>query len=163
MNQRWGNSAEFAGEIGPILWHVSWYLAANRDRLSQDETSGGHLRRRVVQTIEDTMSTSPEGRLSAPIIVIEKRALIRETLARRLSEELGCAVVSFPDIDSWRKASSSPGAQFILVSAWENDHEAICALGVSESRATVIVLSDTTDLDDVVRSLKHAASVRPVN
>ena len=42
MNQRWDNSAEFAGEISPIPWHVSWYLAANRDRLSQDETSGGN-------------------------------------------------------------------------------------------------------------------------
>ena len=109
------------------------------------------------------LPTSPEGGLSAAIIVIEKRALIRETLARRLSEELSCAIVSFPDIDSWRKASSSPGAQFILVSAWENDQEAIHALGVSESRATVILLSDTTDFDDVVRSLRHAASAGPVN
>jgi DNA-binding NarL/FixJ family response regulator len=106
---------------------------------------------------------SPEGRLSAPIIVIEKRVLMREALARRLSEELGCAVVSFPDIDSWRKASSSPGAQFILVSAWEKDHEAIHALRVSESHATVILLSDTTDLNEVVHTLKHAASASPIN
>jgi len=105
----------------------------------------------------------PEGRLSAPIIVIEKRALIRETLTRRLSDELGCLVVSFPEIDSWRKASLSPGVQFILVSAWENDNEAIHALRVSESRATVIVLSDITDLDEVVRSLKHVASAGPIN
>ena len=105
---------------------------------------------------------SPEVRLSEPIIVIEKRALIRETLARRLGKEFGCAVVSFSDIDSWRKASSSSGAQFILVSAAENDHDAIHALGVSESRPTVILLSETIDIDDVVRSLKHAASAGPL-
>ena len=109
------------------------------------------------------LPSSPEVRLSAPIIVIEKRALIRETLTHRLSKELGCAVVSFPDIGSWRKTSSSPGVQFILVSAWENDHEAIHALGVSESPATVILVSDTTDLDDLVHSLKHAASAGPLN
>jgi DNA-binding NtrC family response regulator len=110
------------------------------------------------------LAPSAEGRPSAPIIVIEKRVLIREALARRLSEELGCAVVSFPDIDSWRKASSSPGAQFILVSAWENDHAAIHGLRVSESRATIILLSDTTDLYEVVHTLKHAAaSASPID
>ena len=105
-----------------------------------------------------TLAASPEAAHSAPIIVIEKRALIRETLARRLSEELGGPVASFPDIDIWRKASSRPNAQFILISEWANDHEGIHALGVSEIGATVILLSDTTDLDDVVRSLKRAAS-----
>jgi DNA-binding NarL/FixJ family response regulator len=100
---------------------------------------------------------SPEGRLSAPIIVIEKRVLVRESLVHRLREELGGAVVSFPDIESWRKASPRPSALFILVSAGENDHEAIHALRVSESRATVILLSDTTDLDEVVHTLKHPA------
>jgi DNA-binding NtrC family response regulator len=99
----------------------------------------------------------PEGNHSAPIIVIEKRALIRESLARRLGEEFGCPVVSFPDIDSWQKASSGSGAQFILVSARESDHEALHALGASEIGANVMVLPDTTHLDDIVRSLKRGA------
>lgn len=104
------------------------------------------------------LPTAPGAPFSASIVVIEKRALVREMLERRLREELGCAVASFSDIDGWRKGSPSAGAQFVLVSAGGNDREAIHALGGSESRATVIPLSDTTDLDDVVRSLKHAAS-----
>jgi len=100
---------------------------------------------------------------SAPIIVIEKRVLIREALARRLSEELGCPVFSFPDIDSWQKTSSGSGAQFILVSARESDHEALHALGASEIGANVMVLPDTTHLDDIVRSLKRGAFAGPTN
>jgi hypothetical protein len=106
---------------------------------------------------------SSDGSPSAPIIVIEKRALIGESLARRLSDELGCPVVWFPDIDSWQKASSDFGAQFILVSARGNDQEALHALGASEIGASVMVLPDTTDLDDIVRGLKHAAFAGPAN
>jgi len=106
---------------------------------------------------------SPEGSRSAPIIVIEKRALIRESLARRLSNELGCPVVSFPDIDSWRKASPGSGAQFILVSARESDHEALHALAASEIGANVMILSDTTDFDDIVLSLKSGTLTGPAN
>ena len=112
---------------------------------------------------QHSLRPSPEGSHSAPIIVIEKRALIRESLARRLSEELGCPVVSFPDIDSWQKASSGSGAQFILVSARESDHEALHALGASEIGANVMILPDTTHLDDIVRSLKRGAFVGPAN
>ncbi len=106
---------------------------------------------------------SPKGNHSAPIIVIEKRALIRKSLALCLGKEFGCPVVSFPDIDSWQKASSGSGTQFILVSARESDHEALHALGASEAGANVMVLSDTTDLDDIVRSLRRGAFMGPTN
>jgi DNA-binding NarL/FixJ family response regulator len=110
-----------------------------------------------------TLLPSPEGNLSAPIIVIEKRALIRESLALCLRKEFGCPVFSFPDIDSWQKASSGPGAQLILVSARESDHEALHALGASEIGANVMVLPDTTHLDDIVRSLELGAFAGPTN
>jgi DNA-binding NarL/FixJ family response regulator len=100
---------------------------------------------------------SPEGNHSAPIIVIEKRALIRESLALCLSKEFGCPVFSFSDIGGWQKASSGSGAQFILVSARESDHEALHALGASEIGANVMILPETTHLDDIVRGLKHGA------
>jgi DNA-binding NtrC family response regulator len=106
---------------------------------------------------------SPEGNHSAPIIVIEKRALIRESLALCLSKEFGCPVFSFPDIDSWQKASSGSGAQFILVSARESDHKALHALGASEIGANVMVLPDATHFDDIVRSLKRGAFAEPTN
>ena len=106
---------------------------------------------------------SPEGNHSAPIIVIEKHALIRESLALCLNKEFGCPVFSFPDIDSWQRASSGFGAQFILVSARESDQEALHALGASEIGANVMVLPDSTHLDDIVRGLKHAAFAGPAN
>jgi hypothetical protein len=106
---------------------------------------------------------SPEGNHSAPIIVIEKRALIRESLSLCLRKEFGCPVFAFPDIDSWRKALSGSAAQFILVNARESDQDALHALGASEMGANVMVLPDTTHLDDIVRSLKHAAFAGPAN
>ena len=110
-----------------------------------------------------SLQPSSEGGNSAPIIVIEKRALIRESLARRLGEEFGCPVVSFPDIASWQKDSSGSGAQFILVNARENEHEALHALGASEIGANIMVLSDSTHVDDIVRSLKRGAFMGPGN
>ena len=106
---------------------------------------------------------SPIGDHTAPIIVIEKRALVRESLALCLHKEFGCPVFSFPDIDSWRKASSGSGAQFILISARESDHEALNALAASETGADVMVLSDTPHFDDIVRSLKRKAFAGPAN
>jgi hypothetical protein len=110
-----------------------------------------------------SLPPSSEGGRSAPIILIEKRALIRESLARRLGEELGCAVDSFPNIDSWRKASSGVGAQFILVAEREKEHEALHAPGGSETAAALIVLSDTTDFDDILRGLKRGVFTGPAN
>lgn len=110
-----------------------------------------------------SLQPSSEGGNSAPIIVIEKRALIRESLARRLGEEFGCPVVSFPDIASWQKDSSGSGTQFILVNARENEHEALHALGASEIGANIMVLSDSTHVDDIVRSLKRGAFMGPGN
>jgi hypothetical protein len=106
---------------------------------------------------------SPEGNHSAPIIVIEKRALIGESLALCLSKEFGRPVFSFPDIDSWRNASPGSGAQFILVSARDSDQEAVHALGASEIGANIMVLPDATHLDDIVRSLKREAFAGPTN
>jgi DNA-binding response OmpR family regulator len=105
----------------------------------------------------------PEGSHSAPIIVIEKRALIGESLALFLSKEFGCPVFSFPDIDSWRKASSGSGTQFVLASARGSDHEALHALGASEIGANVMVLPDATQLDDIVRGLERGAFAGPAN
>lgn len=106
---------------------------------------------------------SSEGGHSTPIIVIEKRALIRESLARRLREELGCPVDSFPDVDSWRKDSSSADARFILVAEREYERNAPQALGGAETGATLIVLSDSTDFDDILRGLKGGVSTGPSN
>ena len=106
---------------------------------------------------------SLEGNHSPPIIVIKKRALIREFLARCLREEFSCPVFSFPDVDSWQKASPSSGAQFILVGARESDHEALHALGASKIGANVVVLPDTIHLDDIVRGLRHGAFAGPAN
>jgi hypothetical protein len=82
--------------------------------------------------------------------------MIRESLALCLTKEFGCPVFSFPDIDSWQKSSPASGAQFVLVSARESDHEALHTLGVSDG-ANVMVLPDSTRLDDIVRSLKRGA------
>jgi hypothetical protein len=118
---------------------------------------------RLIKMKQRALLPSPEGNHSAPIIVIEKRALIRESLALCLRKEFSCPVFSFPDVDSWLKASSGSGAQLILVSARESDHEALHALGASEIGANVMVLPDATHFDDIVGSLKRGAFAGPAN
>ena len=100
---------------------------------------------------------------SAVIVIIERRTLIRECLARCVSDEFECSVASFPDVESWQKISSDFRASLIVVSiigrstTLEDEHtdEVIRQLSLSETGAPIIVLSDAEDIDSVTDSLKH--------
>jgi DNA-binding NarL/FixJ family response regulator len=99
----------------------------------------------------------------ATIAIIERRALIRECLARSISDELGCSVVSFPDVESWQKVSSDFRISLIVVSIIgssttlkdEPIDEVIRQLSQSENNTPIVVLSDTDDINHVTDNLRH--------
>jgi len=99
----------------------------------------------------------------AVIVLIERRALIRECLARCIGDEFGCDVAAFPDVESWQKISSDLGASLIVVSivggsnTLEDGHsdDVIRQVSLSETSAPIIVLSDAEDIDYVTDSLRH--------
>ena len=99
----------------------------------------------------------------AVIVIIERRALIRECLARCIGDEFGCDVAAFPDVESWQKISSDLGASLIVVSivggsnTLEDGHsdDVIRQVSLSETSAPIIVLSDAEDIDYVTDSLRH--------
>ncbi len=104
----------------------------------------------------------PEDVLPAHIVVIETRPLIGECLARCVSAEFGCPVVSFPDVESWQKASSDARTALIILDVSERSedqhvHEAICELQKLGNGAPVVVFSDAEDIDHVRNSLRSGA------
>jgi DNA-binding NarL/FixJ family response regulator len=109
------------------------------------------------------MAPASKRDISGTIVVIEKRALIRECLARCISVDFGCPVVTFPDIESWQEASSQIHASLIIVStvgapdASRKRQETTRLVGLLESHAPVVVLSDAEDIDQIADSLKWGA------
>jgi len=99
----------------------------------------------------------------AVIVIIERRALIRECLARCIGDEFGCDVAAFPDVESWQKISSDLGASLIVVSIIGGSNtledgdsdDVIRQVSLSETGAPIIVLSDAEDIDYVTDSLRH--------
>ena len=59
------------------------------------------------------------------VILIERCALIRDCLGRCIGDDLGYGVVSFPDIDSWKKASPEHQPSLIVFCAKENDFDGL--------------------------------------
>ena len=91
------------------------------------------------------------------VIVIERCALIRECLARCIGDGLGYGAVSFPDIDSWKKASPEHEPSLIVVCARENDFEGLRGFGPLDSEIPVIVISDATNIGRI-RDLLQAGA-----
>ena len=116
-----------------------------------------------IEAISNPFTEINKNAAPAVIVIIERRALIRECLARCIGDEFGCDVAAFPDVESWQKISSDLGASLIVVSivggsnTLEDGHndDVIRQVSLSETGAPIIVLSDAEDIDYVTDSLRH--------
>ena len=116
-----------------------------------------------IEAISNPFTEINKNAAPAVIVLIERRALIRECLARCIGDEFGCDVAAFPDVESWQKISSDLGASLIVVSivggsnTLEDGHsdDVIRQVSLSETGAPIIVLSDAEDIDYVTDSLRH--------
>jgi DNA-binding NarL/FixJ family response regulator len=99
------------------------------------------------------------------IAIVEKRTLFRECIARCLKEDLGCAVVTFSNFESWRDAFNDihPSMIVIGISGAPGDHrdehfqETIRQFTQAGKGPPVVVLSDTSEFDHIAASLKAGA------
>ncbi len=108
----------------------------------------------------------PKGSLSEAIVIIEKRTLVRECLAYCIGNNFSCPIVTFPDIKSWRKASSNIRASLVILSIdnisdgserWRRNDEVLSQVRCPEDDTPVVVLSDSESVEDVIGSLEHGA------
>jgi DNA-binding NarL/FixJ family response regulator len=86
------------------------------------------------------------------VVLIEKRTLLRECLARNISTGLSCAVVSFDNIGSWQ-ASVDIRASLIIFSGEGYDRDHIRQLSETGSGHFIVILSDAPDFDNITESI----------
>jgi DNA-binding NarL/FixJ family response regulator len=101
-------------------------------------------------------STAPSG-VSA-IVVIDRRALIRECLARSLATASGCRVVAFASADAWMSAEVEGEPSLVLFStaSLQRDMETQRQMAlVAEAcpAMPIVVMSDGDDADHIVEAL----------
>ncbi len=117
----------------------------------------------AIETINYPFSMIENSSSAAVIVIIERRALIRECLSRCLGDEIGCPVVAFPDVESWQKVSQNYRALLIVFSAIgtskiltdQRIDEVIRQLNLSKNGVPLTVLSDTDEFNHVRDSLRQ--------
>jgi DNA-binding NarL/FixJ family response regulator len=111
--------------------------------------------RSVADSDPDRSAKTPQDASNDPrIVVIEKRLLLGECLARCMKLTSGCSVVSFPTVESWLEVADTVAASLIMLcSAGKSSaemHEAISLLSQSASPPAIIVVSDVEDPHQII-------------
>ncbi len=117
----------------------------------------------AIETLNYPFSMIENSSSTAVIVIIERRALIRECLSRCLGDEIGCPVVAFADVESWQKVSRNYRALLIVFSAIgtskvledQRINEVIRQLNLSKNGVPLTVLSDTDEFNHVGNSLRQ--------
>jgi DNA-binding NarL/FixJ family response regulator len=96
------------------------------------------------------------------IVVIERRALVRECLTRSLKTESGYTVVSFATVDGWLDVCAHTSAALIVlcIAGKPNDpetHRQISRLSQQGNPPQTILVSDTEDPDQIVDAIGRGA------
>lgn len=96
------------------------------------------------------------------VVVIEKRALVRECLARCLKAVSGHAVISFRDVDSWIEVRDKISASLIMlcIVGRPNDpetHREILRLSQQSNPLPTILLADAEDPDQIADAIGRGA------
>ncbi len=113
---------------------------------------------------EDQIDGTENKLHSRPIAIIEPRTLFRECMAQCIGNDLGCAVETFRDFESWRDASMDASPSMIVVgisgAVASNDHryQDIVSQFVQMGKgAPIVVLSDSREFDQIAASLRAGA------
>ena len=126
-------------------------LVPARSVNSRSEPDTGEVHPRNLVSGEPTSGT---------IVVIEKRALLRECLTRCLEAALGPAVISFPCVENWIEVMDSWSACVIVLSVGgrssdaESTQREINLLGRVANQRPIILLSDAEEPSQIVEALR---------
>jgi DNA-binding NarL/FixJ family response regulator len=98
------------------------------------------------------------------VVLIDKRALVRECLAHAIRLATGQDVVSFPSVESWLKVEDNDPVSFVLICTGssprdvQRGQEALTLLSQSSRGIPGIVLSDSEDDPDrIAKALEQGA------
>jgi DNA-binding NarL/FixJ family response regulator len=96
------------------------------------------------------------------IVVIERRALMRECLTRSLRASSGYAVLSFPSVESWLEVSDTVQASLVVLCTGTRIKDAeirreVSLLSNQKNPLPIILLSDVEDPDQIVEALDQGA------
>jgi DNA-binding NarL/FixJ family response regulator len=96
------------------------------------------------------------------VVVIEKRTLLRETLALAIRALTGQAVLSFPSVEKWLESSNSSPVSLVLVCTSsprdvEEVRQLLLLVSPPACHVPSILLSDIEDADRIVDALDQGA------
>ena len=102
---------------------------------------------------------APVGESPKTIVIIERRALIRECLARCLAARISHPVATFADTEIWRRQRGKFEHGLIILgdleaSAKSETDQAVRELVQSEAGVPVVILSDAVDNDRIVNAFR---------
>jgi len=97
------------------------------------------------------------------IIVVERRALLRECLTACLKTALGPNILAFPSVESWAEVSERTSPCLVVLSTGGRDSESeavqrdINLLSQTAGQLPIILLADAEEPNDIVDALQHGA------
>ena len=103
---------------------------------------------------------SPGGSTAATIVVIERRALLRDCLTKSFEAALGSAVISFPSVENWVEVMDPSSACVIVLSVGgrsantESTQREISLLNRVANQRPIILLADTEEPSQIVEALQ---------
>src|SRR5436190_2240625 len=103
---------------------------------------------------------SPGGSTAATIVVIERRALLRDCLTKSFEAALGTAVISFPSVENWVEVMDPSSACVIVLSLGgrsantESTQREISLLNRVANQRPIILLADTEEPSQIVEALQ---------
>jgi DNA-binding NarL/FixJ family response regulator len=108
---------------------------------------------------EHAEGVEPQGSLT--VVLIDKRTLMRECLARSLTATSNCIVHSYPSLESWLGEPSRPAASVVVFCCGRtNDPDlqrSIARLSEAVPGTPMVALSDAEDPDHIVEALEKGA------
>jgi DNA-binding NarL/FixJ family response regulator len=111
----------------------------------------------------DALSRGQELEILSNIIVIEKRALVRECLTACLKTALGPGVLAFPNIESWVEVINQTSPCLVVLSTGGQDSDSDSVrhstglLSRVAAQLPIILLADAEEPDEIVNALQHGA------
>jgi DNA-binding NarL/FixJ family response regulator len=117
----------------------------------------------VTNEAHDSPAARAKGILQAlTMVVIDRRALIRECLVRCFrSVADNCVVLDFPTVDDWQQASTRNVAAVVILCTQgrhdaETEHD-LCQLAQGDASVPVVVLSDAENAEHILAALEWGA------
>lgn len=92
----------------------------------------------------------------APVVVVEKRSLIRECLSSCIASQSGHRVISFPDIESCINSPEVISASLVvLCNPGDQTMPELERLSLLLGQLPVVILSDGEDLEQILRAVRQ--------